>query len=131
MMAPDDPKEPELRRFVVLRHTLRTGSHFDLMIENADRLSTWKFEDFPGKSIAEPQPAARLAEHRPIYLDYEGPVSNDRGDVVRQDSGGCRARVLTDDHWTVDFYGVRLKGTFELRRSTSESEVWSLQRVAN
>ncbi|OWY72897.1 hypothetical protein B7486_00720 [cyanobacterium TDX16] len=129
MMAPDKPKDPDLRRFVVLRHTLRTGSHFDLMIENADRLATWKFETFPGASNAKPQPGVRLAEHRPLYLDYEGPVSNDRGDVIRQDSGGCRARVLTEDHWTVEFFGARLTGRYELRRASPESDEWSLHRL--
>jgi hypothetical protein len=128
-MASQNPKVSNLRRFVVLRHTLRTGSHFDLMIENADRLATWKFENFPGESNADPQPAIRLAEHRPHYLEYEGPVSNDRGDVIRQDSGGCRARVLTEDHWTVEFFGARLTGRYELRRASPESDEWSLHRL--
>ncbi len=31
--------------------------------------------------------AVRLADHRPAYLDYEGPVSRGRGDVTRVLSG--------------------------------------------
>ena len=31
--------------------------------------------------------AQRLEDHRPIYLDYEGDVSNDRGQVRRVDQG--------------------------------------------
>lgn len=128
-MASQNPRDADPRRFVVLLHTLRTGAHFDLMIQNADRLATWKFEDFPGGSNADPQSCTRLAEHRPLYLDYEGPVSNDRGDVIRQDSGGCRARILTEDHWTVEFFGARLTGRYELRRVSPESDEWSLHRL--
>ena len=128
-MASQNPKDADLRRFVVLLHTLRTGAHFDLMIQNDDRLASWKFESFPGESNTGPQPCARLEEHRPLYLDYEGPVSNDRGEVVRQDSGRCRARVVTEALWTVEFFGARLTGRYELRRASPESDEWSLRRL--
>jgi len=48
-------------------------------------LRSWRFpfSFVPGESFAiEPAP-----DHRLLYLDYEGPVSNDRGTVVKVDSG--------------------------------------------
>ena len=77
-------------RFVLLRHEcppeLAVASHWDLMLEDGGGLLTWRLEELPssvGPSVA----AMRLADHRLSYLDYEGPVSGDRGDVARVDGG--------------------------------------------
>jgi hypothetical protein len=94
-------------RTVVLRHTLPDGSaHFDWLIESAAppapadpdarTLTAWRVEG----PLHEPHdgpagwPARRLPPHRRLYLDYEGPVSGNRGHVVRMARGS--AEVLTD-----------------------------------
>jgi len=55
------------------------------MLERGDVLRTWRLGVKPenGNAI----PSQRIADHRPFYLDYEGPVSGDRGSVLRIASG--------------------------------------------
>jgi len=76
-------------RFVILRHTLpagdRQGTHFDLMLEDDGKLLTWALPELPraGDDLI----ATQLPDHRIAYLDYEGPISDDRGEVQRVDEG--------------------------------------------
>ena len=71
-------------RYVVLHHTGWIEDHFDLMLEvDADGpLQTWRLDGFPAAESITPLPA-----HRRAYLDYEGPVSNNRGRVKRVAAG--------------------------------------------
>ena len=79
-------------RFVILRHDPAPAGdrplHWDLMLETADRLRTWALESEPGpgRTIA----ARPLVDHRPEYLDYQGPLSGGRGAVSRWDAGEFR-----------------------------------------
>jgi len=94
-------------RFVVLKHTQPAGQipvsrrqflggddlssdsldvHFDLMLESEGGLLTWATTQPP--SAKHPTlPAIQLPLHRATYLQYEGPVSNNRGTVQRVMSG--------------------------------------------
>src|SRR3954465_13751702 len=62
--------------------------HFDVMVETTPGgpLLTWRSMQWP---LAQETNFTRLAEHRGDYLDYEGPVSNDRGHVRRVAGGTC------------------------------------------
>lgn len=94
-------------RFVVLKHTqpasqiplsrrqclngddLPAGSmdvHYDLMLESAGGLLTFAVAKKPSASHPA-QPAIKLPLHRADYLEYEGPVSGDRGTVQRVMAG--------------------------------------------
>jgi hypothetical protein len=56
------------------------------MLEDGGSLLTWSLAELPtpgGPAVA----ATRLANHRLAYLDYEGPVSGERGEVKRFDAG--------------------------------------------
>ncbi|MFG0244094.1 MAG: hypothetical protein ACF8R9_15015 [Phycisphaerales bacterium JB054] len=98
-------------RTVVLRHDLSDGSHhYDWLIEpmgsaasadddataHPDRreLIAWRLPEPPHSSAALSMTADRLPPHRRRYLDYEGPVSGNRGSVVRIARG--EAEVLSD-----------------------------------
>lgn len=73
-----------VRRYVILFHDW-PFPHWDLMLEAEDHLLTWRVLDQPqlDRQLAiEPLPP-----HRKRYLDYEGPLSGDRGCVVRWDEG--------------------------------------------
>lgn len=105
-------------RYVVLRHEGVAERHFDFMFETVPGgpLLTWRSLTWP---IERETPLVRLGEHRRDYLDYEGPVSNDRGRVARVAGGTCdvewvsrhdctirldtgaliRLQLLDDDHW--------------------------------
>lgn len=75
-------------QFVILHHRLPAESarpdHFDLMFEDGDSLLTWAIANVPNE---QPQVAEELPPHRREYLTYEGPVSNNRGQVVRVAAG--------------------------------------------
>lgn len=80
---------PPALRFAVLRHEQIDSPHFDLLIEleAGQPLATWRCEEWP---IVRPAIINRLPDHRPLYLDYEGPISGNRGHVRRVASGACR-----------------------------------------
>ena len=85
-------------RFAILHHTGVTTPHYDLMFE-ADpgaKLATWRCPIWP---VIAPAPVERLEDHRRDYLDYQGPVSDDRGRVDRVAGGLFRFESRTDDRW--------------------------------
>lgn len=96
--------EPE-PRCVVLRHDLPDGSwHLDWMIQrppaaNGAAGTLLTFRTAFRLDLVAPPPhaqgsvefeAQRLGEHRPEYLEYEGPLTGNRGTVRRE----AAARVL-------------------------------------
>lgn len=73
-------------RFTILAHD-HPVLHWDLLLELDEQspLATWRILDDPGHGST--WRAESLPVHRRVYLDYEGPVSGDRGTVVRWDTG--------------------------------------------
>ena len=71
-------------RFVILEHDW-PARHWDLLLEAGAVLRAWRLLAEPGPAAA--VPAEPNADHRPAYLDYEGPVSGGRGTVSRWDAG--------------------------------------------
>ncbi len=71
-------------RYAILAHDWPTP-HFDLLLEADGVLKSWRLlaEPTPGVTV----PATPNADHRVVYLDYEGPVSGGRGTVARYASG--------------------------------------------
>ncbi|MDR1484420.1 MAG: hypothetical protein LBT09_06315 [Planctomycetaceae bacterium] len=98
-----------MNRFVILLHKLGEGvegelgnEHWDMMfeveIDGCRKLDTWAIPPQSnliktesgniGKTLnAFSCPAKKLPYHRPEYLDYEGDISNNRGNVKKIDSG--------------------------------------------
>lgn len=93
--------DPPSRRFVVLRHEGVAEPHFDLLIESRPEglLETWRSLVWP---IDEKTPLVHLPPHRRVYLDYEGPISNDRGSVRRVESGRCAVEVDSNGRWIIE-----------------------------
>ena len=73
-------------RYVVLHHVGHGEPHYDLMLErDADGpLETYRVAAWPvvGRERLTP-----LADHRRVYLTYEGEVGGGRGSVRRVDAG--------------------------------------------
>lgn len=88
-------------------------SHWDLMLEQERVLETYTLWQFP--RLDEPELATRDADHRMIYLEYEGPVSGERGYVLREDSGTYEALERTKTGITLHVNGQRLTGRLILR----------------
>jgi hypothetical protein len=84
-----------MQRYVVLHHTGFGEPHFDLMLESSSGslLMTWRAIDWP---LAAGDELLRIGDHRREYLDYEGPVSNNRGEVKRVACGACDVSIAPD-----------------------------------
>jgi len=87
--------DPLPLRYVVLRHEGIPDPHFDLMFETSpgSALATWRVAVWPITEIH--TDAVALPDHRREYLDYEGPVSNNRGTVRRIAAG---SHTVHSDH---------------------------------
>jgi len=110
-------------RFVILRHDSPCGEHFDFMLEAAgDVLKTWALPRPP--EIGVEMQCEALADHRIEYLDYEGPVSGQRGAVTRWDQGTYTLERHSDAEWIVQLTGERFAGRASLLRSESDPSRW-------
>ncbi len=126
--------EPE-RAFVLLRHETSDGVHWDLMLDVGASLTTWQLTEDPtreeegGRADSGGIPARRLPDHRRAYLDYEGPVSGNRGQVTRVEQG---THLLVRDEpqsYAVKLMSERLTGLFEFRIEATGSNRWHFVRV--
>ncbi|HEX8877076.1 MAG TPA: hypothetical protein VF777_10035 [Phycisphaerales bacterium] len=82
------PIGPSSRRAVLLLHEGFGAPHIDLLLERDDGpLATFRAPVGISLALGPAQTAAfeaeRSPDHRRVYLDYEGPVSNQRGTVRR------------------------------------------------
>ena len=115
-----------MARYVILEHDY-PELHWDFMLESlaADGrhvLKTWRLAKAPasrGERIA----AVALADHRLFYLDYEGPVQENRGNVTRWDQGEYESLATQPgQELRVLLKGKRIQGTAVL---ASDGAVWS------
>lgn len=111
-------------RFVVLQHEHPRGRHWDFMLETGDVLATWALSAPPDESG--PIAAERLPDHRRAYLDYEGPVSGDRGTVSRWDAGTYTLLHQDENEVAATLMGKRIAGHVRFVRSADEPEMWRL-----
>jgi hypothetical protein len=113
-------------RYVVLRHEMPEGSarpsHWDFMLEEAGSLRTWALSEAP--DTAGPVEAQHLPNHRLAYLDDEGPVSQDRGTVVRWDGGHYTSQQNQPGRCEVTLQGERLRGRVRLTRDAQSDQRW-------
>jgi hypothetical protein len=110
-----------MSRFVVLIHD-SPMLHWDFMLENEAALRTWRLARQP----SEPGPidAEALADHRLAYLDYEGPVSGDRGSVRRFDRGEYALVEETTERVVIELRGAVLRGMAVFERG-GDGEDWT------
>lgn len=104
-------------RFVILTHD-HPRLHWDLMLEEAQSLRTWRLLAEP--TSQNPIPAEALPAHRKQYLTYEGPVSGDRGTVVQWDAGTYQLLQDDADRLRVRLEGARLRATILIRQLEEE-----------
>lgn len=124
-------KSPEkMSRFVILTHN-HPFLHWDLMLEDAGVLRTWRLLSSPdsaGSITGEKITAHQLPDHRLFYLDYEGPISNNRGIVKRFDAGEYRYLKKNERLLILSFDGGCLRGEYliKLEDETAEADShWS------
>jgi hypothetical protein len=87
-------------RYAILHHTGIPSPHFDLMFETApgSDLATWRVAAWP---IAGPASATRLKDHRRVYLDFQGELTQGRGRVDRIADGTCTVEIGEGAHWRI------------------------------
>jgi hypothetical protein len=109
-------------RFVILRHDSPRGEHFDFMLEAGGVLKTWALPHAPEAGVE--MDCEALADHRLVYLDYEGPLSGGRGAVTRWDCGTYTIENQGDQEWAVMLAGGKLAGRAMLRCSADNPQRW-------
>jgi hypothetical protein len=105
-------------RFALLIHDSPRGLHYDFFLEAGEMSKTWALPRLPEPGLE--MPCEALADHRPMYLDYEGPVSGNRGTVTSWDRGTYSVELWSDEEIIVALAGERLAGRVELRRQAGQ-----------
>jgi hypothetical protein len=98
------------------------------MIETGDVLAAWQLAVPPEVAAGSPTAVRRIADHRKTYLEYEGPVSGDRGSVRIADTGTCVVIAEGPTEWRLRLDGSVLRGTFRLSRTGGQADEWLFQR---
>ena len=116
-------------RFVVLFHELppesNRPSHWDFMLEYGSVLRTWAFES-PWDSSTGGM-AEALPDHRLAYLDYEGPVAGNRGQVSRIEQGFFQIVHENDVEIRVELIGQHRSGILVLTKENELKNQWRFQ----
>jgi len=102
-------------RYVILHHAGIAEPHFDLMFETlpGSMLATWRSAVWP---IDTPTVLTRLRDHRRLYLEYEGDLTDQRGTVMRVAEGTCQVHVGENSIWTIRILGGATPHVLILRR---------------
>ena len=116
-------------RFAVLRHEMPPGSprdtHWDFMLEQEGALRTWALDEAPRADVE--IEALELAVHRVAYLQYEGPVSGDRGSVSRWDEGEFEIVQESADRLELTLAGKQVRGRVQLVRQPQDPLHWTFR----
>lgn len=114
---------------VILRHASSRGCHYDWLLEQPvarEASLLWA-----ARSAHAPQAWSAvghwtldaLPPHRRLYLNYQGPLSRQRGRVVRVDEGWCLDLLWTPHRLLVDVHLRNFTGRIELHRIAQDR--WS------
>jgi hypothetical protein len=109
-------------RFVILRHESPRGEHFDFMLEAGGVLKTWALPRPP--ELGTEMDCEALPDHRIDYLDYEGPISGERGAVTQWDRGTYTLQRHSDTQWILRLTGQKLTGQAMFLRMTANHDCW-------
>jgi hypothetical protein len=71
--------------------------------------------------------AEALGDHRRDYLEYEGPVSGERGQVTRIDSGVFETIDESRQSWQVELCGEHIRGRVTLKAGPEGANRWTLE----
>ena len=110
-------------RFAVLIHD-HPELHWDFLLEDGPVCRTWRLSSAPDH--VRPVAAESIPDHRTMYLDYEGPVSGNRGTVTAFDAGTFDWMVRQPNSVVVRLSGRKLKGLAEVIKNEKGDWIWSL-----
>ena len=119
--------------FVLLEHSQANQTHWDLMFAPAhapkggeSKLITFRIPIDPHIWADKPVSCEKIADHRSIYLTYEGPISGNRGEVRRVDQGTYDPIEITDQKWLISIQGSTLTGRILLEGPQPGLNCWPL-----
>jgi hypothetical protein len=102
------PQAGHVGRFVVQHHVLGDDdSHFDWMFDIGGTLATWR-APIPLLDLRASIRLKRIGDHRIAYLEYEGPVSGDRGHVAIRQRGTFAVLNCRDTSWFIAIRDQRI-----------------------
>ena len=132
------PAATQAHPTVLLLHEQEDGTqHVDWMLaqdpRGRDPLITFRLPCrldtlAPGNAVE----AVRIADHRPAYLEYEGPVSGDRGTVRRVAAGRVLRFSRQGGRWHLDVRWETSTGnspTQQLRVAAIAGDVWTVEAL--
>jgi hypothetical protein len=97
------------------------------MLEADESLLTWELRELPaawGGTGLDSVSATRLPDHRLAYLDFEGPVSGDRGSVRRVVAGKFEMLEQNEQRIRATLDSSTIRGAIELTRTADN---WQLR----
>lgn len=135
-------------RFVLLYHdcppNYERPSHWDFMLEHGDVMRTWALSQLPRDwraahshtratfpncpAVADINEVAtqQLSDHRRDYLEFEGDLTNNRGQVIRVEKGTFIEQWETPMGWYVSLKGQAIDCSIELDQCHSDKTLWTL-----
>lgn len=127
------PLSVQKLHFAILEHAQREGSHWDILLELPQRkfLATWRV-DLPPNDWLNSQffQARSLPDHRPIYLDYQGPLTNNRGWVTRCDRGLITLLEDSSDGLAVELHGEKISCSLHFTPIDAVRGTWKVKIAA-
>jgi hypothetical protein len=131
------PASTQARPTVQLLHELPDGSrHVDWMIaqdpRGRDPLVTFRVQQRVDELHAGQRlEAVRIADHRPAYLTYEGPVSGDRGTVRRLARGSVTRLDQRPDGWRMEvrWEVPQRPQSLAVTRQGPEEDAWMVEAL--
>lgn len=106
-------------RFVILEHDWPM-LHWDFLLEAGAVLRAWRLLAEPTSGF--PVPAEANFDHRLLYLDYEGPLSDNRGSVHRWDAGTFEWIADESGRVVVELHGAKLTGRWAIESGTLKNQ---------
>ncbi|UCD29228.1 MAG: hypothetical protein JSV03_01735 [Planctomycetota bacterium] len=118
---------------MILRHETSGAVHWDFMFDMGELLATWQFRQDPctleESDVSSPLQVRRLKDHRRDYLEYQGPISGDRGHVTRVLQGEYELVDRQPGSWTFRLAGGGFRGTYQLTVMADTADMWEWRRM--
>jgi hypothetical protein len=118
----------------LLWHTTPAGSHYDWLLQTpclqgleTDTLTTFRLHLPPSLwSPKHPIPLTPLTPHRKIYLTFQGPVSSQRGFVLRANHGIFTPLSWSDSQITLQITWQQFPLCARCTLTRRSTDAWSL-----
>lgn len=105
-----------IRKFVIQKHTSTGEVHWDLMLEAAGVLETYRLSLPPEQLQSHSTTAVKIFDHPLKFLTYEGSVNKGKGSVKIAEAGTYQITSQTEDKMELYFEGRILNDKFTLSR---------------